>query len=122
MIIIIEFAKWKSQQINERQINYNYYKTTDIRATILGTVIIVFNNRVKQRIKKKKNNESKNRDDFKLGRVSRRTAAILFSCARVCVRTMKKKIEVKKKKHKKKEKERKNEEKRMNKRVNSYER
>lgn len=29
----------------------------DIRATILGTVIIVFNNRVKQRTKKKRNIE-----------------------------------------------------------------
>lgn len=60
----------------------------DIRATILGTVIIVFNNRVKQRTKKKET--LKKKDDFKLGRVSRRTAAILFSCARVCMRTMKK--------------------------------
>lgn len=59
----------------------------DIRATILGTVIIVFNNRVKQRTKRE---TLKKKDDFKLGRVSRRTAAILFSCARVCMRTMKK--------------------------------
>lgn len=86
----------------------------DIRATILGTVIIVFDNRVKQRIKKKKKRKEtlKKKDDFKLGRVSRRTAAILFSCARVCMRTIKKCFKM----------GRKDEEERMNKRVNSYER
>lgn len=40
-----------------------------------------------------------------MGRVSRRTAAILFSCARVCVRTMKKKFKQRKEKKKKKEEE-----------------
>lgn len=64
IIAIIEFAKRES---TSDYYNYNYYEMTDIRATILGTVIIVFNNRVKtKRRRKKKKKELKNKNDFKL--------------------------------------------------------